>query len=497
MSILTPIKGIYYSIGSKDIPQSYNFYDKYGFDGDDPEPVFSYSLMNVNDFFIKPLNSMRLKDNEIQTLITESVPFNGLEGLSKEDFENNGFKALFEAFHILYDRSDVTDPDIVYDSKGDRLLSEASLENRYKAGSLYMELAIIKEELRISLVKFKFKLYDNADHTDIMIYFIPDVMFEREGLEEGRYNITYTTKGVNNDEAGLTDIVAEGGNSLLHLERNRNYSNVCKLTTTFNVLDENHEEILDTYNRTFFIHNILYTGYEISTYDKIVLVKKYLNYIYSSYGDEKRIILHREYPELFTANTVDIFPMLTPRIENENRSSSVISNDQIRNEIQRRGVTIDLDDEDSAKRVEVIMLEGIGVFDNNDYSTLSMSNKNFLTPLIIISNDPSITIGVIYDTFPSFAPVFTGYEVHGETWEQFQIILKLIVKLATGILPWRYSGISDQELSNILNIPVKYLLSTERATIYESEFINSISFNFLDVTYTVHNFYRYGVFEDE
>ena len=33
MSILTPIKGIYYSIGSKDIPQSYNFYDKYGFDG--------------------------------------------------------------------------------------------------------------------------------------------------------------------------------------------------------------------------------------------------------------------------------------------------------------------------------------------------------------------------------------------------------------------------------------------------------------------------------
>ena len=101
MSILTPIKGIYYSIGSKDIPQSYNFYDKYGFDGDDPEPVFSYSLMNVNDFFIKPLNSMRLKDNEIQTLITESVPFNGLEGLSKEDFENNGFKALFEAFHIL------------------------------------------------------------------------------------------------------------------------------------------------------------------------------------------------------------------------------------------------------------------------------------------------------------------------------------------------------------------------------------------------------------
>ena len=64
-------------------------------------------------------------------------------------------------------------------------------------------------------------------------------------------------------------------------------------------------------------------------------------------------------------------------------------------------------------------------------------------------------------------PPFLQVIVHGETWEQFQIILKLIVKLATGILPWRYSGISDQELSNILNIPVKYLLSTERATIYE------------------------------
>lgn len=491
MSTLTPIEGIYYSVGSKDIPQGYNHNDKYGFEGDNPNPVFAYSPNNIDNFFFKPVKCMRLKVNEIQTLIVESSPTTGLEGVSHTDFVNNGFEALFEALNILYDRSDVTDEDIVYTSKGDRLLSEASLYNRYKANSLYMELATISEELRIVYVKFKFKLFDNEEYTNILVYFVPDTMFENKGFDDGRYSITYTIKGVENSESGLESIITEGNNSLLNFENVRNYTNVCNFSTTFNVLSQETGEVIDSYTRTFFIHNVMYRGYELTEFKKILLIKKFLNYEYSSYGDEKRIILNKEYPELFTANSVDIFPLITPISTDSGRHSSVITNDQIRHELERHGVTIDLSDNDSSKRIEIIMLEGNGPFDSNDYSNLSMANRNFITPLMVISNDPTLFIGVIFDTFKEYSPTFTGYEFKGETWEQFHFFLKLFTKLATGILPWKYFGYTDEELSQVLKIQPSMQLATERVSIYSSEFINSISFDFLDITYTIHNFYKY------
>jgi len=491
MATLTPIKGIYYSVGSKDVPHGFNPNNNYGFEGNDPDPVFSYSLTNVDNFFYKPLVCRRLRNAEIQTLIVESAPATGLEGLSSQEFIDNGVEALYEALNILYDRSDIVDPDFVYDSKGDRLLSEASLQDRYKAGSLYIELATISSELRISLVKFKFRLFDNVEHTSIYIYFIPDVMFDEEGFDEGRYSISYTTKNIVNDESGLASILVDGPDSLLHFEDNRNYTNVCKFTTPFNVLSENGNTILDTYDRTFFIHNVMYRGYELTVFQKIIIIKKYLDYKYIAYGDSRRIILNKEYPELFTANSVDIFPMMTPRVEGV--FSSIVSNDVIRSEIQRRGVTIDLDNEDSASRVEIIMLEGKGIKDSNNYSTASKANRNFLAPLMVLSNDPTSYSGVIYDTFRSFAPTFTGYMTHGELWEQFHFFLKLIIKLATGVLPWNYSGLADGVIADMIHLPSHMQLSTNRVIISESEFINDISFDFMDITYTVHNFFKYGV----
>ena len=172
MATLNPIKGIYYSIGSKDVPPGFNPNNLYGFEGTNPDPVFQYSLTNVNNFFYKPVSCLRVRNDEIQNLIVESAPETGLEGITQQEFVDNGFEALYEALNILYDRSDIVDPDIVYDSKGDRLLSEASLENRYKAGSLYIERAVISTELRITLVKFKFKLFDNDEYTSIFVYFI-------------------------------------------------------------------------------------------------------------------------------------------------------------------------------------------------------------------------------------------------------------------------------------------------------------------------------------
>lgn len=488
MATLTPIQGLYYSIGSKDLPVGYNHNDKYGFEGTNPSPIFKYSPVNVDNFFFKPVKCMRLKVDEVQTLIVESSPATGLEGISHDDFVNNGFEALFEALNILYDRADVTDPDIVYTSKGDRLLSEASLYNRYKANSLYMELDTIDTELRIVYVKFKFKLFDNVEYTNILVYFSPDLMFENKGFDDGRYNITYTTKGVENSESGLESIITNGSNSLLDLENLRNYTNVCKFSTQFNVLSPDRL-VIDSYSRTFFIHNVMYKGYELTDFKKILLIKKYLNYEYASYGDEKRIILNKEYPELFTANSVDIFPLVTPNIND--RYSSVITNQQIRHEIERRGITIDLSDDESAKRIEIIMLEGIGPFDSNDYSNLSMANRNFITPIMVVSNDPSLYIGVIYDSFKEFSPIFTGYENKGESWEQFHFYLKMFIKLVTGIIPWKYSGYNDEQLTTILNLLPSMQLYTERVSIYGTEFINSISFDFLEITYTVHNFYRY------
>lgn len=491
MSNLTPIKGFFYSIGSKDIPFGYNHNDKFGFVGNNPEPVFKYSLTNVNNFFYKPLNCVRMKDDLIQTLIIESDPPTELEGLTPELFDSYGFSALFEALHILYDRSDVVNGDLVYKSKGDKLLSETALQNRYESGSLYMDLVTIDGELRISFVKFKFKLFNNTVGTVISVYFIPDNMFETNGLDDGRYTITYSSKDVENTEEGISDILINGLSSILNLEISRNYSNICKFSTPFNVLDENGV-ITDTYIRTFFIHNVMYKGYEITTYQKIVLVKKFLNSLYLHYGSAGRGILHREYPELFTNNTVDIYPILTPIISG--RRLACVSVETIQKEIERRGVTVDLENSESSSRVEVITLEGVGELDNDNYLSTSMANRNFLTPLLVISSDPTLPIGAIKNNFKYFSPLFTGYEVHGETWERFHFLVKLFVKLTTGMIQWKFSGDTDSEISDKLNIPTHMQLKTERIIIYNSEFINSISFDFNDTTYTIHGFYKYGAF---
>jgi len=491
MSNLNPIVGIYYSVGSKDIPHGYNPNLNYGFDGSNPVPIFKYSLTNVNNFFYKPLNCRRLRNGEIQTLTIEEIPDVGMIGLTPQEFEDNGFNALFEALNILYDRSDVTDEDIVYDSKGDRLLSEASLQDRYKAGSLYMEFATLDTELRISYVKLKFRLYDNVEHTTISVYFIPDIMFERNAFDTPqRYDISYTTKNTPNTEEGLISVLAEGPQSLLQFEKVRNYTNVCKLVTQFNVFV--NEEIIDTYDRTFFIHNLMYKGFELSPFQKILIIKRYLDNKYLIYGDSRRRLLNIEYPELFTSNSIDIFPIMTPRLEG--RFCSVVSNDTIRREIQRRGITIDLTNEESAKRIEIIMIEGINTSDNNNYITsTSKANRNFIVPIMAVSNDSTAYNGVIYSNFNYYAPTFTGYIPNGETWEQFHFYLKLIVKLATGMLPWIYKGVTDEGLTLSLKLPVNLHLKTERVIINGSEFINSISFDFLEITYTVNNFFKYGV----
>lgn len=488
MASLYPIEGIYYSIGSRDVPTGYNPNLKYGFDGSSQTPVFKYSLTNVNDFFTDPLVCRRMRNTEIQTLITESVPDNGMKGLTPQEFEDNGFNALFEALNILYDRSDITDPDIVYDSKGDRLLSEASLQDRYKAGSLYMEFATMATELRISYIKLKFRLFDNTEHTTISIYFVPDIMFERKGFDSGRYSISYTTKNLSVENDLENIIASDPEKSILQFERLKNYTNVCKFTTQFNVIE--NDVVVDTYDRTFFIYNVMYKGFELTTFKKILLVKRYLDERYLIYGDSRRIILNKEYPELFTITTNDIIPVMTNRIEK--RFSSIVTNDMIRRELERRGITIDLDDDDSANRVELIMLEGISEQDNFNYTDGSKANRNFLTPLLVVSQDILATHGAITDLI-YYAPTFTGYVPHGEKWEQFHFYLKLIVKLATGMLPWQYKGVSDEELMNKLKLPVSLQLSTQRVSISDSEFINTISFDFQEVTYTVHNFFKYGV----
>ena len=493
MSILTPIKGLFYVVGSKDLPLGYNHNDRFGFEGESTEPVFKYSITNCKNLFLKPVTCMRLQNNEIQNLLIESNPATGLEGINDTDFAAHGFESLFQALYILYDRSDVTDPDIVYGSKGDRLLSEASLYNRYVAGSLYMELAIVSTELRISYVKFKFKLFNNTEPTDIKVYFIPDTMFDVMAFEDDRYHISYTTKNKPVTEEGLLDVLVEGEDSLLSMESLRNYGNVCSFKTTFNVVV--YDIVVDTYIRTFFIHNIMYKGYELTTYKKILLIKKFLNYKYQQYGDSRRLILHNEYPELFTENDIDIFPIVAPITDG--RRPTPTSNILIQNEIERRGITIDLTDPDNARRVELITLEGIGPFDNNDLSTLSMANRNFINPIMVISNDLTSSLGPISGSFASFAPQFTGYVSNGQPWEQFFFFLKLFIKIATGTLPWKYTNLDDNQVSAALHIPISMQLTTDRVIFYGVEFLNSISFNFLGSTYTVHGFYKYGALNEQ
>ncbi|MFW6377558.1 MAG: hypothetical protein ACOCZ5_02825, partial [bacterium] len=203
-----------------------------------------------------------------------------------------------------------------------------------------------------------------------------------------------------------------------------------------------------------------------------------------------REILIKEYPELFTSNEIDIYPMLTDYVQNEGRSNCVDLN-LIEREIARRSLTIDI--ESLANQIEIFILEGINDKDNNVFITTSKANRNFTTPLMAISYDDTLAFGLLSGNFKRYSPTYTGYKKGGQYWEQFQFYLKLFIKLTTKVLPWKYHGMTDEELANFLNLSADMQFKTERVVIHETEFINSISFDFLSTNYTVHGFYKYEV----
>ena len=486
--MIAPIMGFFYIMGSKDIPVSYNNRDKFGFDNDVSTPVFNYSITNILDFIFNPVNSINVTDNKFQNLIIENcqtrLPV--LKNISSTNFESKGFSALYKALTTLYDnQSTVNDYDETYTTIGNKLLSiDVTLDNRYLTNSISIESVILNTDKRISYVKFKFKI--ETIYLDFLIYFTPDTMFSKHVFDDMRYSVTYAVKNKSSDLNGISSILVENTNtSLLSMERNKNYSNVDSYDVLFNEISG--VSIVDSYIRRFFIHNYMYDDYKLSDTTKIFTIKKYLIDLYSGVSNWRQK-LSLEYPTLFTDSDTDIYPILTTVDKFNTRRVSSVKYDIISNEIERRGINIALTDKD----IDIFMLEGIGIFDNNDYTNKTLANRNFLIPLMALSNNHPHINGPISDVFDSYSITYTGHRTNGESWEQFQFYVKMFVKIAIGITPWCYIGITDEEVSISLNLPSSIQFTTNRISAYGMEFLNSICFKFLNVSYTIHGLFEYG-----
>ena len=480
------IKGFFFVKGSKDIPLNSVHTEKFGFE-DSPEPLFKYSLLNIIDFFFKPLMTANMISNgNLQTLITEEINNPELKRISPEDFESKKYQVLFDALTDLYmDQENVGDIDDDFNNKGDRLLSEnIKYSELYESGSLYIETIENEYYKRVSFVRFRFKI--NDEDTLIQVYFNPDTFISKYAFDIERYHITYTKDEKGNDIENLSKIITDKYTSLFQMEYRRNYTNVVSFETTHNIYNEN-DELEKSYIRKFFIHSNMYKKYNMPNYYRIVLIKKFLEAKYKTViVDGYREILIKEYPELFTGYDVDIYPMLTDR--EYGRKTSTLPFNLIKSECERRDIAEDI--ESRSEYFEFFLLEGVGKYDDNEIS-LSKANRNFIVPLMAIYNGGDSLYGPITSNFSDYSTTYTGYERIGRKWEEFHFYLKLFVKLTIRILEWKYSDMTDSELSSFLNLPDSFQLSTERIKIYDEELVNSITFSFMGVTYTVHGFYKY------
>ena len=507
MSTTNVVNGFFYISGSNDRPIGYNDNLNFGFNPSGTNPLFKYSVNSVQYYFIKPLNLVSIstdphKTNAVLNMIIDGYAYGAeFERISNTDFIAKKLDIVSKILEYVYDHQDtVADASrypLLYRSIGDEYLTtHTDFQGSYVTGSLLL----VKSNLianRISNVTFSVK-YDGGIVRYYNFYLTPDDLLMDHGYDSGNsntgrpnnyiikedeYNVKYHDETLTDPYSNFQPMVLN--DTFYDVETVRNCTNVVDFKTT-HVLLNTDGSIDKSVQQQFFIYSNMYFGYIPPVYLQIVLVKQYLEIKYSF----DFVLLRKIYPDLFSDIDIEIFPMITNRVDNKIILPFTLSG--IRDELTRRGSQV-VKFDSTTINVEVFLLEGIGE-SNVDAITNDPTNNIFRIPMIAVNgngNNLTDLNGAIGLQYPGFGIKASGMPVVGSDWEVLHFYITLFSRILLDMIPGDFANMTDVHLAKVLNVPDLFSLKTTKVVLFDINYLSSIKFVFNGSSYKIYG-YNYG-----
>lgn len=502
MSINNTVRGFFYISGSIDRPIGYNDNLKFGFKPDGSGPLFNYSLNSILDYYNNPINLSTLsqdvhKNNSVLNMIIEGYDYdNGVEfeNISDENYAAKKLDKVFSILEYLYDNqdsiADVSSDPTVYTCKADEYFRINTLfEDSYEAGSISITKSptVIDRVSHVSfIINYGVDVNNAIVNRVFEFYFTPDDMllkywsqFSKCTVLEDSDNFKYFDNTTIDPYEHFKDAPMS---DVFNVEMSENYKN-CMVFKTQHVIFNLDGTINRSVQQQFFIYTHMYKEFVANLYSQITIVKNYLNEKYN--WDIP--FLKKSYPDLFADSDIDIYPMISNVVNG--KVVLPYSFVDIIAELDKRSIpTINLNED--SNNIEVFILEGVGKFDEDIIG--NPRNGIFRIPIIAIDQSLSPTNKPIGSQFPRFSITTTGMVSTGSDWEVLHFYIMLFTKVLLNMVPGDFTNMTDDELSTNLNVPGVFSLKTEKFSLFDIQYLQSISFIFNGSTFKIHG-YNYGV----